>query len=123
MTYYHETRKDAEAKAAQFSEHFHTKAELEPYNGWVIVLVPKSADVLKWPLADLLDHAEIEFPTRLSKHRREKVRPPKIEKDKPARKAPPPPPPPPPPPSGATVAAPKPVAPPPPPPKPPVPAT
>lgn len=117
--YYHETRKEAEAAAEQFAQYFTIKTELEPYNGWVIVLVPKSNDVFQWPLAPILELAEIEFPGRLSKRQPKRV-PPRAESTSSRKKVvAPPPPPPPPPPGSAPAAKPKPVAPPPKPPKPP----
>jgi len=59
MTYYYEKKPLAEEAAAQLlAAHpdriASTKCELEPYNGWVVVLVPKFQD-----LSDLAEVAEI----------------------------------------------------------------
>lgn len=116
--YYHKTKQLAEESGRHLEEHFTLKAELEPNNGWVCVLIPKTVDVFKYPLYPLLENFEIDLNMRLARRPIEHVKMPALEKEPKKRAAPPPPPPPPPgaPRPAAPVAPPKPVAPPPPPP-------
>lgn len=67
MTYYHLSKNAALEAGAQFEPYWTVSAELVSYNGWVIVLRPRSLDVLNWPLAPLMEVAEVEFPNRLRK--------------------------------------------------------
>lgn len=59
--FYHESKAEALAAGEDFSTHFHVRAELEPYNGWVIVLTPLNQEFLQWPLAPILKRAEIDL--------------------------------------------------------------
>lgn len=93
MTYYHNTEAEAKASVAHLEQYWETYAQLEPYNGWVAVLVPKSNDVYNWPLAPLIEIAELQLGT--ARHRPSSYkRPPSMAQVK-AKNAPPPPPPPP----------------------------
>lgn len=65
MTYYHKTKEEAAAAGRKYEEYFDVYTAMEPYNGYVIKLVPKSIEVLKFPLYDLLEEAEIDL-TRFS---------------------------------------------------------
>lgn len=60
MTFYYEKKALALEAGQAYESHWDCKAELEPNNGWVIILMPKTLEVFKWPLYDLLDHVEIE---------------------------------------------------------------
>lgn len=58
MTYYHPTKPEAEAAAKEMQEDPRVSTatvQFEPYNGWVVVLVPARHD-----LSDLADRAEIQ---------------------------------------------------------------
>jgi len=106
MPIYHENKMVAmDSIPATIKEHWNVKCELEPFNGIVVVLSPKSLDVFKYPLHDLLDHYELDF-GRVRHASRAKVRPPRTETN--TKKASPPPPPPPP----AGKSVPRPIAPP-----------
>lgn len=115
MTYYHPTREAALTEAVKYEEHWYTRASLEPYNGWVIILRPRSRNVLQWPLYDLLEHVELDL-GRLRKRPPDRVVGSPLERTpspRGGRPATPPPPPPKPPSAPVSAVA---VAPPPPPP-------
>ena len=102
MTYYHRSKEAAKAAADHLQEWWSVDAQLEPGNGWVPVLRPRSMDVLRYPLYDLLDRFVIDWgKCQLSRrHSSHKALPTTVAKKpvpKPAAppKAPPPPPPPP----------------------------
>lgn len=61
MTYYHGSKNAALLAGAAYESHWSIKAELVPDNGWVLVLKPKTLEVFNWPLAELLEHAELEL--------------------------------------------------------------
>lgn len=61
MTYYHPKKEQALAAGEPFAEHFHIRAEMVPYNGWVLILAPKTMAVFDWALAPLLEIAEVEL--------------------------------------------------------------
>lgn len=61
MSFYHDTKDAALLAGVIYTDHFNTRAELQPNNGWVLVLTPKSAEVFKYPLWDIMAHAEIEL--------------------------------------------------------------
>ena len=114
--YYHATKDAALLAAKPFEEHWYVRAGLEPYNGWVIILQPKSRDVLRWPLYDLMLVAELDLGRQKIRPAGRKVgpalgRPPASAR--PPSPAPKPPPPPPPAPSGQPSAPPRPAPPPP----------
>ena len=69
MPFYHLKKDDALAAGAQYAEHFIVRTELEPFNGWVLVLQPRSKDVFNYALAPLLEQVELDLSafTRLSK--------------------------------------------------------
>lgn len=130
MTYYHQTKELALAAGKPYEDFFDVSANMTPYNGWVIKLIPKTVEVFKFPLFDLLKLVEIDMTgfNLVTIEPADRKRPAKLEREKPpapprsAPKAPPTPPKAPPPPSaGATPPAPPPmpksapVAPPPPP--------
>lgn len=102
MPRYHPDKDAAMAAAVKYEDHFHVKAELEPYNGWVVVLTPKSVEVFAWPLAGLLDEVELDLTaySRLRKRDSNFKRPPggpaAPRPPAPPLRAPAPPPPPPP---------------------------
>ena len=113
MSYYHETKDSALLAGAIYAEHFHTRVEFVPYNGWVLVLQPKSIQVFEWPLAPILAHAEIDMTgwLRLAKPPADRKRPPSASAARVgAAKAPKPPAPPPAPPRAATPPPPPPPA-------------
>ena len=86
MTFYHPTKDAALMAGLLYEDHFTTRAELEPDNGWVLVLAPKSMAVFAYPLAPILEHAEVELTSygRLRKrpltHRKSPAPPPKGRK-------------------------------------------
>lgn len=108
MPRYHPSKDAALLAGAIYSDYFHTRVELEAYNGWVLVLAPKSLEALKWPLYDLLDEVEVD----LSKFQRLRVRPASYRRppsiDAPVRKPVAPPPRPPAPPTAAAPVKPPP---------------
>jgi len=60
MSYYHFTKEEAlEEGSKRFEGRWSVRAELEPSNGWVIVISPLSLDYLREPLEPLLAYAEI----------------------------------------------------------------
>lgn len=62
MPYYHDRKQEAvNTGLTNYGERFHVAAQLEPYNGWVIILTPKNGwDTLKeCDVDDILKHAEI----------------------------------------------------------------
>lgn len=61
MTYYHETKEAAEEAARIYEPYFHVRVALESYNGFVITLTPRSFEVFKFPLWDLLDKVELDL--------------------------------------------------------------
>ena len=61
MTYYYRTKQEALAAGAKYEEYFDVYSAMEPYNGHVIKLIPKSIEVLKFPLADLLEECELDL--------------------------------------------------------------
>lgn len=61
MTYYHKSKQEAEAAGTPYASHFDVRAELEPYNGWVLVLTPLTYDVFTYPLLPILEVAEIDM--------------------------------------------------------------
>ena len=61
MTYYYRTKQEALAAGAKYEEYFDVYSAMEPYNGHVIKLIPKSIEVLKLPLADLLEECELDL--------------------------------------------------------------
>ena len=122
MTFYHRTQAIAKEAGEPYAKHFHIKTELEPNNGWVLVLVPINMEVFDYPLGPLLEVAEIDierYKGRLRTRSEGYKRPPNVEDAVPytprvrTRTPVAPPPPPPPPPPGGGLA---PVKPPPPPP-------
>lgn len=85
MTYYHKTKADAMEAGSKYEEHFDVYTAMEPYNGHVIKLVPKSIEVLKFPLYDLLEEVELDL-TRFNLVRRrpaDRISPPPLERTKP----------------------------------------
>lgn len=78
MTYYHQSKQLAVEAGGVFESHFIVRAELEPYNGWVIVLQPLGLHSFEFPLADILSKAEIDLTgfERLRKRPGEYKRPP-----------------------------------------------
>lgn len=114
--YYHKTKDEALAAGNPYEAFFEVRAALEPYNGYVLVLTPRSYEVLKFPLYDLLKVAELDLTrfnlVRVRPHAR--VRGPALDSrpdsGRPPAPAPKPPPPPPPPPSGQPSAPPPPPA-------------
>lgn len=126
MTYYHESQEAAKAASTRYTDSgmWHAQFTNEPFNGWVITLYPRTKEVLKYPLYDLLQFVELRLDL-MAIAPADKVRPVAISakpKAPPARKVAPPPPPPPKPPGAPqampkVTAPPKPPAPPPPPPK------
>jgi len=113
--YYHKSKQSAIDAGQYLTNDWNVRAELEPFNGWVMVLSPKRQSVLQEPFWHLLEIAEICVP-RL-RQRPDTYRAPPKHAHKPNRgKVAVPAAPPPPPPTAApqpTVATP--VAPPPPP--------
>jgi len=98
MTFYHATKQAALDAGQRFASHWYLGAELEPHNGWVLVLRPRSTEVLRYPLHELLEIAELDL-QRMRKQPPSYRRPPTVDQVKQwATKAPAPPPPPPPPP-------------------------
>lgn len=67
MTYYYPTKNAALDAGTIYEGHWYVSAELCSYNGWVLVLRPRTLEVLNWPLAPLMEVAEIEFTKRLRK--------------------------------------------------------
>ncbi len=65
MTYYHESKDAALQSGAAYANDWELAAELEPYNGWVLILRPRRLDALKGDLFELLQIGELEFPKRL----------------------------------------------------------
>ncbi|TQE99541.1 MAG: hypothetical protein FKY71_08160 [Spiribacter salinus] len=61
MTFYHASKQAAVDAGKRFEPYWHARAELEPHNGWVLVLTPSSPDVLKYPLHELLEVAELDI--------------------------------------------------------------
>lgn len=61
MTYYHETKAAAEEAARVYDPYFETRVAFEQYNGFVITLTPRSFEVFKFPLWDLLDKVELDL--------------------------------------------------------------
>lgn len=61
MAYYYESKEDALEAGRRYEEYWDVRASLEPYNGWVMVLSPKTMDVFQWPLEPLLAHAELDL--------------------------------------------------------------
>lgn len=61
MTYYHETKEAAEEAARIYEPYFSVRVALESYNGFVITLTPRSFEVFKFPLWDLLDKVELDL--------------------------------------------------------------
>ena len=59
--YYHAAKQDALAAGVPYQEHFAVDAQLEPNNGWVLVLTPKSIDVFRYALEPILQVAEIDL--------------------------------------------------------------
>lgn len=130
MPYYHTSKQAAlDTGDELFGQDWCVRAHLEPYNGWVIVLSPKTLAYLMEPLEPILAHAEIEITHTIRRRPEGYVKPAKVTKEsgrsdraerrrqrKARNAAPSAPPPPPPGHPVATVAPPKPVAPPPPPP-------
>lgn len=101
MTLYHDTKDGALLTGAPLADlGLKTKAELEPDNGWVLVVIPTELKHLSHINDAWLDWCEVDLRAlgRLSR------RPASHRKPKPAEKAkksvPPPPPPPPPPAKG-----------------------
>jgi len=70
MTYYHAKKALALAAGAPYATHFEVRAELEPNNGWVLVLSPVYKDVFDYPLGPLLAVAEIDLSNHARLHRR-----------------------------------------------------
>ena len=99
MTYYHASQQEAVEAAAPLctSGHWAARAELEPYNGWVIVLTPVNREVYDHPLGSLLAIAELELGRVRQRPASHRTAPPLATGAKPAKVPPPPPPPPPPP--------------------------
>lgn len=116
MPKYYESKQEAQDAGHKYEEHFDIKLELEPSNGWVIVLVPRSKEVFRWPLYELLTEVEIDLAkfARLSERQGNYRAPQKVHQDKPRRPPSSPPAAPPPPPAASAPVAPP--APPPPPP-------
>lgn len=94
MTYYHRTKHDAEAEGKLLFDEkiWAVRAELEPYNGWVIVLSPLSLDAYKEDIDAILEVAEIDF-SRLSRRPTTYKRPPSMAQVKAKNSAKPVPPP------------------------------
>ena len=61
MTYYHTGKELALDAGASYRTHFEVRAELEPNNGWVLVLTPIYRDVFDYPLGPLLEIAELDL--------------------------------------------------------------
>lgn len=78
MSFYHDSKDAALLAGALYAEYWETRAELEPYNGWVLVLKPKTREVFNWPLAPLMEVAELDLTgyTRLSKRPATRKKPP-----------------------------------------------
>jgi hypothetical protein len=71
MTYYHTSKHAAVDAGRDYATHFASRAELEPNNGWVLVLSPIRKDVFDYPLGPLLAVAELD----LSMFARLRIRP------------------------------------------------
>lgn len=69
MTYYHTRKELALDAGASYRTHFEVRAELEPNNGWVLVLTPIGKGVFDYPLGPLLEVAELDL-SRFSRLRR-----------------------------------------------------
>ena len=69
MTYYHMSKKAAVNAGSVYATHFEVRAELEPNNGWVLVLTPVYRDVFDYPLGPLLEVAELDL-SRFSRLRK-----------------------------------------------------
>jgi hypothetical protein len=68
--YYYPKKELALEEAKRWEQDFDTRAELEPYNGWIIVLMPREFDVLRTcDLEALLTEVEIDL-TRFQRLRR-----------------------------------------------------
>lgn len=121
MPYYHTSKQAAlDVGDEMFGQDWCVRAHLEPYNGWVIVLSPKTLAYLMEPLEPILAHAEIEITHTIRRRPEGYVKPAKVthesgrsdraerRRQRKARKAPaaPPPPPPPPPPASAPASVP-----------------
>lgn len=61
MPYYYENKDEALLAGALYTDKFTIRVELEPYNGWVLVLKPKDLRAFQEPLFDLLKHAEVDL--------------------------------------------------------------
>jgi hypothetical protein len=61
MTYYHARRELATEAGDPYRSHFAVRVELEPNNGWVLVLTPLSNSVFDYPIGPLLSIAEIDL--------------------------------------------------------------
>lgn len=61
MPIYYENKSQAEAAATVYEEYWDYRVNLEPYNGWVITLSPKSAEVFKYPLYDLAKLVDLDL--------------------------------------------------------------
>lgn len=120
MTYYHPSKDAALAAGKRYQTHWEYRAEFDPYNGWVVVLKPKTWEVFNWPFGPVLAEAEIDLSNCVGEVLRRLRRPPVDRiKPEPLEKKPAPPkpsaPPPRPPSPGATKPATPPTPPPPPP--------
>jgi hypothetical protein len=61
VTYYHAKKELALAAGSPYATHFEVRAELEPNNGWVLVLTPVYKEVFDYPLGPLLEVAELDL--------------------------------------------------------------
>jgi hypothetical protein len=61
MTYYHKSRELALAAGQPYEQYWTSRAELEPDNGWVLILQPKTTEVFNWAILPILETAEIDL--------------------------------------------------------------
>lgn len=82
MPYYYPKKQDAiDAGHEMFGDDWCIGANMEPYNGWVIVLSPKTLAYLTQPLEPILAHAEIQITHTIRRRPEGYAKPAKVEID------------------------------------------
>jgi len=61
MAYYYPKKEAALAAGDIYRSHFSVRTELEPSNGWFLVLTPSSVDVFNYPFGPILEFAALDL--------------------------------------------------------------